>query len=118
VVVGDRTIAVFNLGGRFLAVESRCPHRGGPLADGIVTGNSVVCPLHGWKINLQHGNVERPAETPACVRTFATRVEAGTLLLEVSELSSCSVSDGPAAVDGCGSLGESKERHYEDLRFS
>ena len=118
VIVGDRAIAVFNLGDRFLAVDSRCPHRGGPLADGIVTGASVVCPLHGWKIGLQSGNVERPAETPACVKTFATKVEAGTLLLEISGISICPASNGSAAVGEGGSLEEPKERQYEDFRFS
>ena len=118
VLVGDREIAVFNLGDRFLAVDNRCPHRGGPLADGIVTGESVVCPLHGWKIDLQNGNVQRPAETPACVKTFATRVEAGTLLLEViSETSIRTRSNGHAAVGEGGSL-EKKEHPYEDLGFS
>jgi nitrite reductase [NAD(P)H] small subunit len=117
VIVGDRAIAVFNLGDRFLAVDNRCPHRGGPLADGIVTGESVVCPLHGWKIGLQNGNVQRPAETPACVKTYATKVEAGTLLLEISGLSICLASNGPAAVGEGGSL-EPKERQYEDFRFS
>lgn len=119
VVINDREIAVFNLGDRFLAVDNRCPHRGGPLADGIVTGESVVCPLHGWKVNLQNGNVQRPAETLACVKTFQTRVEAGTLLLEVtSETSNCLDSNGHAAVGEGGSLEEQKECHYEDLRFS
>lgn len=120
VLVGGREIAVFNLGDRFLAVENHCPHRGGPLADGIVTGESVVCPLHGWKIDLQHGNVQRPAETPACVKTFATRVEAGTLLLEiVSEISSRTRSNGHAAVSRNGSSSETqKECEYEDLGFS
>ena len=118
VMIGDRAIAVFNLGDRFLAVENRCPHRGGPLADGIVSGGSVVCPLHGWKVDLQHGNVQRPAETPACVKTFRTRVEAGTLLLEItSEISSCP-SNGHAAVAESSSLEEQKERQYEDLGFS
>jgi nitrite reductase (NADH) small subunit len=120
VLVGDREIAVFNLGDRFLAVDNRCPHRGGPLADGIVSGSSVVCPLHGWKIDLQQGSVQRPAETPACVKTFATRVEAGTLLLEVvSEISSCTRSNGHAAVSRNGSSSETqKECKYEDLGFS
>jgi nitrite reductase (NADH) small subunit len=118
VMVGDRSIAVFNLGNRFLAVDNRCPHRGGPLADGIVTGESVVCPLHGWKIDLQNGSIQRPAETPACVTTFATKVEAGTLLLDISELSSCRGSNGLAAVAKCGSLEEQKERLHEYLGFS
>ena len=119
VIVGDRAIAVFNLGDRFLAVENRCPHRGGPLADGIVSGGSVVCPLHGWKVDLQHGNVQRPAETPACVKTFATRVEAGMLLLEItSGTPSRPCASGHAAADECSSLEEQKERQYEDLGFS
>src|SRR6266568_551571 len=120
VIVGDRAIAVFNLGDRFLAVENRCPHRGGPLADGIVSGDSVICPLHGWKVDLQHGNVQRPAETPACVKTFATRVEAGTLLLEViSETSRFPRSTGHAAVSRDGSsLETQKEHEYEGLGFS
>jgi nitrite reductase (NADH) small subunit len=118
VVVGNRSIAVFNFGEKFLAVDNRCPHRGGPLADGIVSGENVVCPLHGWKIDLQKGGVQRPAETPACVKTFATKVEAGMLLLEISELSSCPASNGHAAVSAGGSLKEPKERPYEDLRFS
>lgn len=117
VVVGNRSIAVFNFGEKFLAVENRCPHRGGPLADGIVSGQSVVCPLHGWKIDLQNGGVQRPAETPACVKTFATKVEAGMLLLEVSELASCPASNSLAAVTKGGSLENSKERPHEDLRF-
>src|SRR5690348_6307114 len=55
--VGNRDIAVFNLGGRFLAVENRCPHQAGPLADGIISGNTVVCPLHAWKVDLECGAV-------------------------------------------------------------
>jgi nitrite reductase (NADH) small subunit len=81
--IGDLDIAVFNLGDRFLAVDNRCPHNGGPLADGIVSGSTVVCPLHAWKIDLECGSVKKPTETAACVRTFCTRVDEGTLLLEV-----------------------------------
>jgi nitrite reductase (NADH) small subunit len=117
-VIGNRSIAVFNLGGKFLAVDNRCPHRGGPLADGIATGESVVCPLHGWKIDLQNGSVQRPAEMPACIKTFATRVEAGTLLLEISKLSSCPPAKVPATWSEGDSPEESKERPHEDLRFS
>ena len=119
VIIDGCEIAVFNLGDQFLAVDNRCPHRGGPLADGIITGESVVCPLHGWKIDLQNGNVQRPTESLACVKTFRTRVEAGTLLLELtSETPNCQNSNGRAAVGGSSSLEEQKEHHYEDLRFS
>jgi nitrite reductase (NADH) small subunit len=71
------------MGDRFLAVDNRCPHRGGPLCDGIVAGRAVVCPLHAWKVELDTGAVERPAEAAACVRTYATRIERGVVLLEV-----------------------------------
>ena len=104
VMIGDCAIAVFNLGDKFLAVESRCPHRGGPLADGIVTAEGVVCPLHGWKIDLRNGIVQRPAERLACIKTFATRVEAGTLLLELpSEISNRPSSSGHVALGKVGS---------------
>ena len=79
--LGKHDIAIFNLGHRFLAVSNRCPHKGGPLADGIVSGHMVVCPLHAWKLDLETGAVVRPAETPACVESFRTRVEAGSVLV-------------------------------------
>jgi nitrite reductase (NADH) small subunit len=84
VCVADREIALFNLGDRFLAVDNACPHRGGPLADGIVSGESVVCPLHAWKIDLETGGVERPAASDApCLTTYPVRVDAGMILLGV-----------------------------------
>ncbi len=49
---GQHEVALFNLGEEYLAVENQCPHKGGPLADGIVAGKNVFCPLHNWKINL------------------------------------------------------------------
>jgi nitrite reductase (NADH) small subunit len=73
--VDGREIAIFKLGDRFLALDNRCPHRGGPLADGLVAGHTVVCPLHAWKVNLETGTVERPAGTSPCIRQYATRVE-------------------------------------------
>lgn len=90
VSIGDRELAVFNLGpsaeagsspglgarDRFFATDNRCPHKGGPLCDGIVTGVSAVCPLHAWKINLTDGRVERPQAAGAnCVTTYAVRVD-------------------------------------------
>jgi nitrite reductase [NAD(P)H] small subunit len=90
VLIGDREIALFNLGpstepgarDRFLATDNQCPHKGGPLCDGIVTGTSVVCPLHAWKINLESGQVERPTQgKDHCVSTYPTRVEDGIVLI-------------------------------------
>jgi nitrite reductase [NAD(P)H] small subunit len=85
VKVGNREIAIFNLGDRFLAVDSRCPHKGGPLADGIVSGASVACPLHAWKISLETGEGANSASASSCVETFRTRVEHGVIFLELSD---------------------------------
>ena len=81
-LVGDREIAIFNLGDRFFAMDNRCPHQSGPLCDGIVAGDAVVCPLHAWKVNLETGTVARPANHNDCVRTYATRVDAGVISIE------------------------------------
>ena len=92
VCVGDREIAIFNLGpstelgggNRFLATDNRCPHQGGPLCDGIVSGTSVVCPLHAWKVNLESGGVERPTiGKDHCVATYETRIEDGVVLIAI-----------------------------------
>lgn len=89
VSVDGRELAVFNVGdNRFLAVDGRCPHKGGPLADGIVAGETVVCPLHGWKIGLASGCVERPSGITACVHTYETRVEGGVVLMQLDAPSS------------------------------
>ena len=84
VQVGGHNLAIFNLGDRFLAVENSCPHRGGPLADGIVSGSTVVCPLHAWKIDLVTGGVTNRPESVQCVKTFRARVEHGVVLVEMS----------------------------------
>lgn len=83
VAIGGWELAVFNLGDRYLALENRCPHAGGPLSDGIVSGCTVVCPLHAWRVRLDTGGVERPAGASACVRTFPTRVEGDIVLVEL-----------------------------------
>ena len=81
--VAGREIAIFNLGDAFVAVDNRCPHQGGPLADGIVANGAIVCPLHAWKISLRTGAVERPSGMHDCVRSYRTRVEAGVVLVEL-----------------------------------
>ena len=83
VTAGGREIAIFNLGDRFLAIGNRCPHRSGPLADGIVSGDTVVCPLHAWKFSLDTGKGVTSASASSCVETFRTRVDQGVVLLEL-----------------------------------
>lgn len=83
--VGSREIAIFNLGNRFLAVDNRCPHKGGPLADGIVSGATVVCPLHAWKMSLETGKGVNSSSAASCLETFRTRVEGEIVLLELTD---------------------------------
>lgn len=93
VEVAGRQVAIFNLGERFLAVENRCLHREGPLADGIVAGTMVACPLHAWKIDLETGKAVDHPEVETCVERFATRVEDGIISIEtpLSSAQPCAV---------------------------
>jgi nitrite reductase (NADH) small subunit len=73
--VGDSVIAIFRpRGGGVFALDNRCPHRAGPLADGIVGAGSVICPLHGWRFELPTGHC---ANENAAVRRYETRVRDG-----------------------------------------
>ena len=85
--IGEASIAIFNTGAGFLAVENRCPHGGGPLADGIVGGSTVTCPLHNWRICLQSGEVEKPCGSGSnSVRTYRTKVEQDIVMLSADDL--------------------------------
>ena len=81
--VGGVNVAIFNLDGRVLAIENACPHQGGPLCDGIVSGTVVVCPLHGWRFDLETGMAVR-ASMPACITIFPARVENGIVLVDIT----------------------------------
>ena len=61
------------------AIRDQCPHKQGPLSQGIVHGTTVTCPLHNWKIDLASGAVLGPDE--GCVNTFPVKVEQGRVLL-------------------------------------
>lgn len=75
-----RDIAVFRTADDdVFALENRCPHRGGPLADGIVHGRKVACPLHNWVIDLESGGATGADE--GCAESFAVRLEGGRMLL-------------------------------------
>ena len=68
------------------ALLDRCPHKGGPLSQGIVFGSSVACPLHNWTIGLDTG--EAAAPDSGCTPRFAVKVEAGLVYLHAAELAS------------------------------
>ena len=78
-------IAVFrNAEDQVFALLDRCPHKGGPLSQGIVFGTSVACPLHNWTIGLSDGCAREPDE--GCTPKFAVKVEAGMVYLDAVEL--------------------------------
>ena len=78
-------IAVFRTAaGGIHALDNRCPHRGGPLAEGIVHGDAVTCPLHNWVFDLRTGKAQGADE--GCVRTFPLKLEEGRLYLAVGAL--------------------------------
>jgi nitrite reductase (NADH) small subunit len=80
-VFGGREIAVFRQrDGRLFASENRCPHRQGPLAEGIVGGGRVICPLHAHQFNLQTGT---GSEAHECVRVYGVEEADGKLMLNI-----------------------------------
>ncbi|MDZ5456624.1 nitrite reductase small subunit NirD [Azohydromonas lata] len=83
-------VAVFrNADDEVFALLDRCPHKGGPLSQGIVSGRSVACPLHNWNIALDSGQVAAPDEgaTPA----FAVKVEGGVVHLDRQQLATLAI---------------------------
>jgi nitrite reductase (NADH) small subunit len=73
VAVPGGRIAVFRTAeDGIYALENRCPHRGGPLAEGMVHGNAVTCPLHNWVFDLATGQAQGADE--GAVRTFAVKL--------------------------------------------
>ena len=82
VTVEGAQIAIFNLENRYLTIDNKCPHKGGPLCDGIVSGATVVCPLHGRRFDLETGMAVRASE-PSCVTTFPTRVRKGIIFVNL-----------------------------------
>jgi nitrite reductase (NADH) small subunit len=79
-VAGGEEIAVFHtLRGDFYALINKCPHKRGPLSEGIVHGDTVSCPLHNWRISLRSG--EALGEDKGCTPTIPMKVDAGRMFL-------------------------------------
>ncbi|MBV9839996.1 MAG: nitrite reductase small subunit NirD [Sphingomonadaceae bacterium] len=79
-VAGGEEIAIFRTGDDAVyALVNRCPHKQGPLSQGIVHGHAVACPLHNMRISLASG--EAMGDDEGCVPTIPVRVDAGRVLL-------------------------------------
>ena len=80
-------VAIFrNADNEVFALLDRCPHKGGPLSQGIVFGRSVACPLHNWTIALVSGEAAAPDE--GCTPYFSVRLEGDEVQLRADELAS------------------------------
>jgi nitrite reductase (NADH) small subunit len=80
--VGGHSVAVFRTRtGKVLAVANRCPHKGGPLADGMLAGEQVVCPLHAFRFDSDSGECDQPGVCP--VDTFPVEVIDGFVRIGV-----------------------------------
>jgi nitrite reductase (NADH) small subunit len=80
--VGGRAVAVFRArDGKVFAVDGKCPHKGGPLADGMLIGEQVVCPLHAFRF---HGSSGACDQANVCaIEAFPAEVQNGTVFVTV-----------------------------------
>jgi len=80
--IEGRSVAVFRTrGGTVLAADNECPHRGGPLADGILAGGQIVCPLHAFRFNLSTGACDQDG---ACeLNLYPVEIHEGWIFIRV-----------------------------------
>ncbi len=92
----DGDIAVFRTGDDdVFALRDSCPHKGGPLSQGIVFGKRVACPLHNWVINLDDGKAQEPDE--GCALHYACKVENGMVFVDPTPQSNAQAAQELAA---------------------
>jgi len=82
VEVAGQSIAVFNIAGRCYAIANTCPHRGGPLAEGMMAGEEIICPWHGARFNVKTGAVMGPPAQQG-VKSFPIRVTGEDLEVDI-----------------------------------
>ena len=81
-VTAEGDVAVFRTSGdQIFALFDQCPHKKGPLSQGIVYDNRVACPLHNWVIDMNSGEATGPDE--GCTRTFETKIENGAVCISL-----------------------------------
>jgi nitrite reductase (NADH) small subunit len=82
--IENMELALFRLSnGKIYAIENRCPHKGGDLSQGIVSGEFVFCPLHDWKISIKDGKVQKPDE--GCVKTYKVEMDQDKLYVHLEK---------------------------------
>lgn len=79
---GEVAVCLANVNGELAALENTCPHRHGPLGQGWLEGDAVVCPWHSWTFNVKTGVCEYPGNQK--IGTFPVRVEGEDVLVHIS----------------------------------
>ena len=96
---GTLAVAVFRTSSdRVFALHDSCPHRGGPLSQGIVHGDCVTCPLHDWVINLETGEARGPDE--GSTRCYPVRLDGEMVMIDVPE---SAIVDAESGISGSSS---------------
>jgi len=78
---GDKTICIANVNGEFSAMDNVCLHRGGPLGQGMIEGNKVVCPWHGWEWDAKTGAAAQDPNLKVAV--YPLKIDNGDVLIEI-----------------------------------
>lgn len=81
VTVSGRDYALFHIDGEFFCIDNECPHRDGPLGDGELEDDTVICPWHAWQVNVKTGQVLYTSNL--CVATHACKVEEGSVYIDL-----------------------------------
>ncbi len=76
-----RVVALFNVDGQFYALDGVCPHAGGPLGQGDLSGATVTCPWHGWQFDVRSG--QHQASTSLRHTSFPVKVEGDEILVDM-----------------------------------
>ena len=80
--VSGRDVALFNVDGKFYAIDNTCKHRGGPLGEGILDGTTVTCPWHGWQYDVTTG--KSTSNSPEHVAKYHVKVEGEKILISLT----------------------------------
>ena len=83
VEVDGAGIALFNVDGVLFALDNCCPHAGGPLGEGVLSGETVTCPWHGWRINVRTG--ARPENPEITVQRYTVNIEGDEIQVDLSQ---------------------------------
>lgn len=105
-------VAVFrNAEDQVFALLDRCPHKGGPLSQGIVFGTSVACPLHNWTIGLADGCAQ--GADKGCTPKFACKVDAGQVMLDTAELATLALHLAAPVAGPCATTGALGDQTFD-----